>query len=470
MTIAVGPIERPRVLVVDDHRTTLKLMSAWLEMSGYTVVQAEDGVGAWDSAKTDCPPIVVTDWNMPNMSGLELCRSIRQHHGCDDIYVLIATARDTGDDLSAAMEAGANDFLSKPIREDEFLARIRSAEIALSRMQVKTALAERDSLTGLLNQRSFRQRSQHAIENAVAAGQPVSCVVLDIDHFKHFNDQYGHATGDEVLQIVADVIAEHVRKNDFACRLGGDEFSVLLTDASEQNAIDFANRIREQIALRSCNGDIKTLCVRTTLGVATATDGVVLIDNLLEQADSVLLAAKTEGRYRALCLSDLRHRDQSKLSGHGILVEQLRAMYSEEIMTKTVAVFRDTQSLNGAMDRFINSGVDCACVINAKSELVGVVSERDFINTLATPNVSQKPLAAVMNNNFTRFPPMTSLAVVWDSLQRNPMLRTVIVDTNGFPLGLVPRRMVLEIVHRLTQATEKAQDLGSFTLNSVAQQ
>ena len=96
--------QRPEVLVVEDHPTTRKLMSAWLEMSGYPVQQAGDGNEAWASAQVQCPPIVVTDWNMPQMSGLELCRYIREHHGNDQVYVLIATSRDTGADLSQAME------------------------------------------------------------------------------------------------------------------------------------------------------------------------------------------------------------------------------------------------------------------------------------------------------------------------------------------------------------------------------
>ncbi|QDT07334.1 Response regulator PleD [Rubripirellula lacrimiformis] len=454
MTISIDPVERPRVLVVDDHFTTRKLMTAWLEMSGYTVVQAEDGGCAWDSAKTNCPPIVVTDWNMPNMSGLELCRSIRQQHGNDDIYVLIATARDTGDDLSAAMEAGANDFLSKPIREEEFLARIRSAEIALNRLQEKTALAELDSLTGLLNQRSFKQRAQRSCEISIAAGNPVSCILLDIDHFKQFNDQYGHATGDEVLRIVSDVISEHVRQTDHACRLGGDEFAVLLHNVSEQDAMKFANRIRKQIALQSCNGGNQSLRVRTTLGVATTNSGDLAISSLIEQADSALLAAKVAGRDRALSTSDLQRNEQGKLGQQSTLVDRLREIHADEVMTKTIGVFRDSESLDDARELFLKSGIDCACVVNVQSELVGMVSERDFMNTLTTQNTSKNPLSSVMNNNITRFPPRTSLAVVWDSLQRNPMLRAVIVDNNGFPLGLVTRRAVLEAVHRLVQTID----------------
>ena len=118
--------QRPEVLVVEDHPTTRKLMSAWLETSGYPVHQAGDGNEARVFTQMACPPIVVTDWNMPRMSGLELCRYIREHHDNDQVYVLIATSRDTGDDLSEAMDAGANDFLSKPIREQEFLARIKA--------------------------------------------------------------------------------------------------------------------------------------------------------------------------------------------------------------------------------------------------------------------------------------------------------------------------------------------------------
>lgn len=445
--------KRPKVLVAEDHPTTRKLMSAWLEMSGYSVQQAEDGESAWNSAKLACPPIVVTDWNMPRMSGLELCRYIRAHHGSDQVYVLIATSREPGDNLTEAMDAGANDFLSKPIREDEFLARIRSAENALRRLQSKTELADSDELTGLLNRRSFYERGQRTLDMAHQEGLAVACAVLDIDLFKQFNDRYGHAVGDEVLRTVASAFLEECRDSDLVCRLGGDEFCMLLPGASEAAAVEVAERVRTRIGTHAVQVNGEQVRIRTTFGIAPLADGVETITELIELADKVLLAAKDDGRDRTLSLFGLCLRNsQSGPPGGESYIELLRSRRAEDIMTEVSTVFSAEESLNAACRALLQANVDCACVIGEQGELQGIVTERDLLNALSTGVATECPLREITSSNIARFGPHVGVADIWECLQRTPMLRSVIVDSRGAPIGFVRRRALLRLLHEFVGA------------------
>ena len=434
---------RPSVLVVEDHPTTLKLMSAWLEMSGYHVYQAADGSEAWAAAQENCPSIVVTDWNMPRMSGLELCRCIRSKHPCHQVYVLVATSRDERDDVMAAMDAGANDFLAKPINEDEFLARIRNAEYALKRLKSQAALAETDSLTGLLNRRFFDEQCQREIERARDYSLPLSCIALDIDLFKHVNDEHGHSAGDMVLINVADVIRRESRKNDLACRLGGDEFCLLLPRAKEEEAVHVAERIRQQVGQLRIATDDQFVGATVTLGVARRTDEVGDTTDLLDLADKVLLAAKSAGRNRVMSLTDLENRTGSALDNTPRPLE-LGDTTAREIMTGSIYSLNADQSLREALDLFLQESIDCAPVIDRQSKLVGMVSERDLLTALSTADQWNSRVRDVMTSNVARFEEDTPAAQIWDCLQRSPMLRVVIVN-NDSPVGFVGRRALLRL-------------------------
>lgn len=419
-------------------------------MSGYPVTQAEDGCQAWESAQSECPPIVVTDWNMPKMSGLELCKIIRQQHDLDRVYVLIATSRYEGDDLAVAMDAGANDFLSKPVREDEFLARIRSAENALKHLQSKTELAESDPLTGLLNRRAFVDRAQSVIDDAGQIGSPVSCVMLDIDLFKKFNDDFGHAFGDEVLKIVAEGITMECRDSDLACRLGGDEFCVLLTGASENKGFEVGERIRNRIRKHTGENAGDQFSVKTTLGVATLDESHATIHDLMETADSVLIGAKNEGRNRTLSQSMLCQRKSDIVSYQDDYArELLQSTLARRIATRTPATLNEDDSIESALQAFLEVNVDCACVVNDCNELVGMVTERDFLTVFATGECSDLSVSEIMSCNIARYQPTDPVIRIWESLQRTPMLRNVIVNEKNQPIGLVYRRSLLQLIHEL---------------------
>lgn len=449
MTLATPALERPDVLVVEDHPTTRRLMSTWLEMSGYRVTQATDGSDAWQSAESSCPPIVVTDWNMPELSGLELCRHIREFHDNNQVYVLIATSRDSGDDLTQAMEAGANDFVSKPIQEHEFLARIRGAEMALQRLQSQTKLAEMDPLTGLLNRRTLLAKGQQLLTRSRRDSTRLTCVMLDIDLFKKFNDEQGHAAGDRILIAVARCLEQECREQDLICRMGGDEFCLLLADTDEAEAIEVAERIRNKLAAEPVLLANSSVTLRVTLGIAPLSHNVDRISSIIDSADRVLLAAKNDGRNRSLSMTALRQRrsdfQADTIGSH----PKLRSTLASDIMNEsTVLVFED-QTIRSAIDIIVHSDSDCACVVDRTSKLTGMISERDLLNALATGTVADVRVRTIMNSNFARFHESTQILKIWESLQRTPMLRNVVIDEYQSPVGLVSRRALLKLLRTL---------------------
>lgn len=438
---------RPRVLLAEDNPTTRKLMSVWLESSGYTVVQAENGSIAWDAAQYDCPPIVVTDWNMPQMSGLDLCKYIRQAHDPDKVYLLIATSRDEGGDLHEAMEAGANDFLSKPIRQDEFLARIQNAENSLRELQNRRAMADSDPLTGLLNRRAFLAQAQRVLEDSRSQLTAVSCVMLDVDQFKKYNDDYGHAVGDEVLRIVADCLRRETRESDLSCRLGGDEFCVLLSGASENDAYEIAERIRQRIAQQSAQLQQQSLAIHSTLSVTAWAPNVETIEELLDITDRVLLIGKADGRNRTVRHSDLQ-RGRADSSDAQMRPERrlLETTAVERIVKHPITVLGDDEPWLNARQIYLNNEIDFICVVNRAGELVGAITERELLNAVIHGQPQDATVRAIMSYNFVSYSLKDPLIKVWETFHRTPMMRKIVVDPANHPIGQLDIKSLVELL------------------------
>ena len=443
-----GLVPPPRVLLAEDNPTTRKIMSHWLESRGYTVVQAEDGSKAWTSAQLDCPPIVVTDWNMPQMSGIELCRSIREQHESDQVYLLIATSRDEGGDLTEAMQAGANDFLSKPVREEEFLARIRNAEIALKRLRQRAELADRDSLTGLLNRRAFIVRAEKMIRASRENRSRLACLVLDVDLFKRYNDDFGHAVGDQVLRMIADCIRRETRDSDIICRLGGDEFCILLPNVTEDDAFEIAERVRQQVACTTCKMENVAYPIKATIGIASLTEEMEDANHLINAADQVLLVAKMDGRNRTGCQS---HALISKIEPKKRLANPAQSLLStltvSDICQTPIASMLEDEPIANARHYMISNHTDCICVVNKHSEVVGTVTERELlVASLNTSNL-QQPVKSIMSFNYVLYTEKMPAQKFWESYLRNPHLKSILVDQQNRPIGLVRGKRLLSMVH-----------------------
>lgn len=308
---------RLSILVVDDDPVAIEVLSAMLESAGHTVAKAYDGDQALEAAVRLAPQLVITDWNMPRMDGIELCRTLRASQMGQSMHILVATGFEDEEHLVQAYEAGIDDYLVKPIRPLSLTARLRpvqrvlrlkderelhiaemrslASELAVSNRQMHH-IALTDELSGLPNRRQALDRLEQEWAAARRSGRPLSCIAIDVDYFKSVNDSYGHDVGDALLQHVARVLRESSRLPDLVCRIGGEEFLVICAETSMADAMQVAERMRMAVAAQpTCFRELSLRCT-VSLGVATADDTTLGPTELLRRADQAVYCAKKDGR------------------------------------------------------------------------------------------------------------------------------------------------------------------------------
>ena len=297
-----------KVLIAEDDALLRQMLQGQLGASGYELVTAASGLEAWEILQREHIRLLLVDWMMPGLDGPELIRRIRGAGWAGYTYVILLTAKSGRGDVVEGLNAGADDYVTKPFRHEELLARmgvgarILELESRLSESLAREeALATRDSLTGLPNRRALYDRARAELSRAARENGSVGVILVDLDHFKRINDQFGHATGDEALRQVADVLQRNRREYDYTGRWGGEEFLVLVPGASLSQAALVAERIRasmEAISIQPAGAD--AIPLRASLGVASASPGArpLGLDELLLQADDALYRAKAGGRNR----------------------------------------------------------------------------------------------------------------------------------------------------------------------------
>jgi len=298
------------VLIVEDDPISRKLLARTLAKLDYQVIETKNGIDAWDIIQQKPVQLVITDWLMPKMDGLELTRAIREAELPNYVYIMILTSREGIENVIDGLDAGADDYLVKPFNPRELSARLKIGERVLDLEQrVKGAhdkmkyLAMHDELTGLWNRRAFYSHALAELDHAARGDLSLCIIMLDIDHFKSVNDRFGHLVGDQALKMVADTLMKHVRQYDRVGRWGGEEFIVILPTTTLEESIDVAERLRVKVAsaklpLKEPEGD-GALQVQISLGVAcTIGDEGIELDTLVDRADEMLYQAKEAGRNR----------------------------------------------------------------------------------------------------------------------------------------------------------------------------
>ena len=319
-----GANEPFRILVVDDSPAQVRRLTQHLENSGFDILTAHGAEEAIRVLLEVGPEIVITAWTMPDMTTGELCRAIRSHEGIASTYVMVVVESTDSERVVQAFDAGADDCLPWPLNPRELVARIRAAsricrlqrdldrrtrevhrinaEMAVASEKLSEAnrklrvLATVDELTGLHNRREAMASLQRWWRTGSRQPQPLSCILLDIDHFKSINDVWGHAVGDTVLKGVARALQGGVRGSDSAFRLGGEEFLVICPCTSEESAAVLAERLRRAIAACQIAHEGDALGVTVSLGVAERTAAMQHPDDLLHATDTALYDAKDSGR------------------------------------------------------------------------------------------------------------------------------------------------------------------------------
>ncbi len=297
-----------KVLIAEDNLVSRRMLETFLRKWGYDIVITTNGREAWEVLQEpEAPNLVISDWMMPDLDGLELCRRIREIERAEYIYFIILTSKGKKEDVVAGLEAGADDYLIKPFNQDELKYRVRIGERIIELERRILRLASTDSLTGVLNRRAFMERMEQEINRSFRENSPLSLILADIDHFKGVNDRHGHQVGDLVLQKFVSQLTESSRTYDFVGRYGGEEFVICLPGSTDSQARTVAERMRKSVEeMRIMLPDIsKSVRITTSFGVVTLRLELEdSVDSLIGRADDALYKAKREGRNRVCAAGD----------------------------------------------------------------------------------------------------------------------------------------------------------------------
>ncbi len=299
------------VLIVEDNLLMRSILEGHLVELGHEVSAVENGRQALEMLEKKYFPMVITDWVMPEMDGLELCRSVRDMDNDGYIYIILLTGQDKKEDLISGLGSGADEYLVKPVNRAELAVRLKTAgrilelQSSLKRSydEIKL-LSTKDPLTKLFNRGYLDERLPQEVKRTFRFERPISIALFDLDHFKDINDSYGHPAGDRVLQDCADCVWRSVRGEiDWLARYGGEEFIIVLPETSLPGAIACAERLRREISELVTVFDGSEIRFTASFGVASFApssqkEDLYMTNVLIEKADQCLYQAKKEGRNR----------------------------------------------------------------------------------------------------------------------------------------------------------------------------
>ena len=302
-----------RVLVADDETSCRLVVKAAVERLGYECIVANDGAAAWERFERELPDVVITDWMMPGMDGLELCRRVRQRADDGYSYIILATSLDEHRYVVEGMEAGADDYLTKPISPFDVQARLIAAQrvtdlhkqvtkinLRLAELNVELAAQARtDPLTSLGNRLRLHEDLAGFQDRAERYGQSYSLAIGDLDEFKLYNDTHGHLAGDDALRRVGKALASACRAGDGAYRYGGEEFLIIYSNQSLDSALVAAERTRAAVESLAIEHSTNRAVMTMSIGVAAwRAESADTVDSVLGRADAALYVAKHRGRNR----------------------------------------------------------------------------------------------------------------------------------------------------------------------------
>lgn len=295
-----------RLLIAEDEPVSRSVLIDMVESWGYQAQAVSDGLEAYHLLlEPDAPQLVLVDWVMPGLSGVQLCRRMRRHMAGRHMYFILLTVKESPEDIVQGLTAGANDYITKPFNPRELRVRLMVARRTLSLQQELLASqtmlrhqATCDPLTGLWNRQMTLDELSRQLARSRRDGVDVAALLIDIDRFKQINDTLGHLAGDAVLSRVAEILSGCLRESDRLGRYGGDEFLLTCAPSTEGEARALAGRMRQAVAetpIAVNEAEIHlTISVGVALGRAAPAEG----DALIDAADRALYQAKRAGRNR----------------------------------------------------------------------------------------------------------------------------------------------------------------------------
>jgi len=295
-----------KILIAEDDLITSKIIERHLQEWGYRVFLEKNGEDAWRTLEQENIQIALLDWMMPKMDGLQLCRRVRAVRSDPYTYLILLTARASTADIVEGLNAGADDYITKPVEAAELRARLMTGiriielENRNKRLQKKLEkLAREDSLTGFLNKKNIQERLEEELSRGRRENRPVSAVLLDIDNFKLINDTHGHSVGDQVILEIAGRLRGSIRRHDHIGRFGGDEILVLLWHAATEPLRIVAERLCRCVSQEPIPTDAGPLQVTVSVGGASSEEHLdIPAQDLIKVSDQALYDAKHRGRNR----------------------------------------------------------------------------------------------------------------------------------------------------------------------------
>lgn len=294
-----------RILIVEDDENTMAVLKEALDDYGYVTAVAHTGAEALGAIGVFQPHLVLTDHNMPDMTGLEMLKKLRSNENY--VTVIFCSARADGDFVAKALRLGADDYVRKPFMLEELLARIEVSlrnnelhrELFVANVKLQD-MVEKDYLTGLYNMRSMYERIDYELKRARRFKRNMSCIMIDMDHFKRVNDDHDHLFGSFVLKETGKIIRNSLREVDFAARYGGDEFMIVLTETDKEGTEVVANRLRETIEAHTFESGADTIKLTVSMGYTMfdPNDEATDARELVREADHALYQSKEQGRNR----------------------------------------------------------------------------------------------------------------------------------------------------------------------------
>ena len=430
------------VLLVDDDPAILRILSTWLEKAGYRVRRAGDGELALAAIEAECPDFLVTDWQMPNVNGLELCRRVRQLKLPHYVYILFLSVKSTAAEMIEGLEVGADDFLSKPVYRGELLARLKSGSRVLNLERRLGQMARTDPLTGLMTRRTFLEVLEKEWERARRFHLPLSCVMLDLDFFKRVNDLHGHPAGDSILKAVAAMLSDCSRGGDSVCRYGDEEFCAMLPETGEHDAAVWAEGVRHRLSSIAILSGGREIRITASFGTAGRHDDTQTATQLVDQAEQALACAKQWGHDRVVryeLLDDENHLDLEEADKYGGM---FRGTTARHVMSPLSTCLREDQTVGQAAEILLHSRINSMPVVDAQGKLVGIVSEKDLLATMVSLDCWHSPVREIMKPNVTCYEEDTPIRTIYKFICRVSIRRVVIVD-RGRPTGTISRRTLL---------------------------
>jgi diguanylate cyclase (GGDEF)-like protein len=303
-----------KILIAEDDPVSNRLLAASLVKGGHEVVATHNGVEAWGALKEEnAPQLAILDWMMPGLEGLDICRRIRKEKTTASVYVIMLTSKASKEDMVKGLEAGADDFLTKPFDRNELRVRLQAGEriVALQRSlaervrELEGAIVERkraeealrnlsltDELTGLYNRRGFFTLAEHHFSSTRRTRQSSLLIYADMDGLKQNNDSFGHREGSLAISKIADILRQTFRDYDIIARLGGDEFAFLVAGVAEDGIENITSRLGEDIRLYNEKGQHKYVLSLSIGAVCLDHRSNSTVEDIIARADAAMYIQK----------------------------------------------------------------------------------------------------------------------------------------------------------------------------------